>query len=750
MTNYKLIYSFFLFFLTQTLWSQTYNGVVISAEAENQPIPFAELQFIQLDTIYKANENGTFIITNLAPGKYLIEVTAKDFETKTFTIQLIENFPLTIELYEFHRHLDKVIVSNYGVLQGDNITNIESHKLEDLNGIETSNLGDALNNIPGVTQSGIGNGVKKPVIRGLSSSRIVTYVNNLRIQNQQWGEDHGLPITSLGIGKVEVIKGPASLLYGADALGGVLYFIDEPYAVANTISGYAKTKFDLNSLGSSNELGFKWAKKQLKLNLFAGYDNFADFTIPSGSKILNSRYNQASIKTAIGYQLNKWTLNIRYTYYSGRIGLPGHSHEANPDPTSFQTATQNRTDNAPAQVVQNHFISVDNNFYLGNHTLYLNFGQTLNALKEYEEKITVPDIILQLNNSLINLKWKYKINKAFQLISGGQGMYQNSINGKNAVEYIIPDATTTDIGIYSLLQFEHKKWKFQTGGRIDNRHITTNATFTNFNAFNGNFTGYNYSAGAARITKKTNLRLNIASGFRAPTTSELLSNGPHHGAVRYEIGNENLKIEQGTQIDFSFGIHLNDFEFIVNPFYNQINNFIYLENTNLKEDDLTIYQYNQANFAQLYGADIGIHFHPHIAHWLHFESNLTNVFAEDNQRNPIPMIPQSRINSQIIINPNMASFFKVTAITLQHLYYFKQNRISQNENITNDAHILNFGIQTKFGKNENLSFSTGVRNMLNTTYYNHLSAIKDLGIPNPGINYYFALKYAFNHKLKIK
>ena len=230
------------------------------------------------------------------------------YRTLHTDVYLHPDSAVSIAIAPLHYELDKVIISNNGYLHRESITNVESLDINDPSRIQTTTLAQTIAEMPGVYQTGIGVGIGKPVIRGLSGSSVVTYVNGLRIQNQQWGDDHGLPVTSLGIGSVEVIKGPASLLYGADALGGVLYFVDEPYAEKNTLSTSFSSRFESNSLGTVNQAGVKYSKNKLRVNFYAGYDNFADYEVPNGKQVLNSRFNQSSAKLAIGYVRKRWIL----------------------------------------------------------------------------------------------------------------------------------------------------------------------------------------------------------------------------------------------------------------------------------------------------------------------------------------------------------------------------------------------------------------------------------------------------------
>jgi iron complex outermembrane receptor protein len=653
---------------TNFVFGQEMKGQVVNGQT-GKAVPFGTIYFVDRETIISCDSSGNWLTADLANGQYHVVVKALGFKTLHADIYLHPDSIIQINIQPIHFELDKVIVSNNGYLHRESITNVESLDMNDISRIQSTTLAQTISEIPGVYQTGIGVGIGKPVIRGLSGSSVVTYVNGLRIQNQQWGDDHGLPVTSVGIGSVEVIKGPASLLYGADALGGVLYFVDEPYVEKNTISTFFSTRFESNSLGTVNQAGLKYAKDKFRINFYAAYDNFADYEVPNGRQVLNSRFNQASSKLAIGYAKKRWVFDLRYNFYQGRIGLPGHTHDSIPDVTSFLTTNQNRDRNVPAQVIQNHFLSVENKFFFNKHQLYVTLGNTNNNLKEHEEKFFFPDIIMNLNNSVYNVKWRYKISRKVETIMGSQGMFQLNRNGAEAVEFLIPNSNTADAGVYGLVKFKHDKYNFLIGARIDNRVINANDNF------NKNYFGFNYSAGLARLGTHTTTRINLSSGFRAPNTSELLSDGIHHGSFRYELGNENLETEKAVQVDASLAVHLDDFEFILNPFYNYIQNYIYLQAMDSVIEQFDVYGYTQADFAQLYGVDIGLHYHPHKAHWLHFESSFSNVFAEDINRKALPLIPQTRLNNQIKVDFNSHKKFSINNLTVQYQYFFKQNRL---------------------------------------------------------------------------
>jgi iron complex outermembrane receptor protein len=727
-----------------TLFGQQIEGKVVDASNQN-PIPFARIYFVDFERGVAADSLGYWSYKNVPQNQPTIHaiISAPGYKTTHIDIQTqFDGFQI-LSLTALHHQLDEVVISNGGYLHRESITNIESHQLSELNKIPSSTLGESLSKIPGVYQTGIGKGVSKPVIRGLSGSSVVTYINSLRIENQQWGADHGLPLTTLGIGQVEVIKGPASLLFGADAMGGVVYFVDEPYAENNSYSGFIQSRFEHNTLGTINSGGFRYSKNHFRFNVYGGYDNFADYTAPGLGQVKNSRFNQSAAKLSMGYHKRNWLINFRYNFYHGYLGLPGHTHDSVPDLSSFYSEDQIRRNTIPAQINTNHFFSLEHKIFFKKQEIQTTIGHTRSGLKEHEEKVTIPDIILDLNNTLINTKWKYKPNNNWNYTLGFQGMYQINRNDPAAIEILIPNSETTDAGIYGLIRYMKNKWRVLLGGRADTRIFNT-AELND----NNQFSGYNFSAGFARIGGKSTTRFNISSGFRAPTATELLADGVHHGSFRYEKGNVNLNPEQAIQFDFSQAFHGDDFEVIVNPFYNRIANYIYLSPTNETEGSYPVFNWTQANFAQLYGLDFGIHYHPHRAHWLHIQSSVSTVFAEDANRQPLPRIPQSRIQNRFIINIQKGKKFELKDLTIDYTYQFLQDRIISEETIAPAFHLIDAGLNMSYTGKQTLLFSLGVRNILNTRYIDHLSGLKYLHIPNPGINAYFSVQYQFNHKVK--
>jgi len=754
-TKISIIFYFLTVFVA---FSQTLEGTVIDATTK-EAVPYAKVGFPSLDLYTSTDSLGKFYFQNVPITITKIKVSAFDYSVYFEKVNTKEIASINIYLNPKHTVFEEVAVTaSEGKLQRENITSIEYSSKENLFETGATTLGDALVMMPGVQTSSVGMGISQPVIRGLSGMRVVTYWNGLRIENQQWGADHGMGVSEVGLSGVEVIKGPSSLLYGPDAMGGVIHFIDESYAPNNEVSGYAMTRFESNSMGTTNEVGYKINKGKWRANFFGNYVNHADFQLPEGDFIKNSRFWGTNFKANIGYRNKNYLLNIRYQGTYNRLGLPGHSHSDNPTSSDFIRSERGREGTLPAQFIFNNYLLVENKVFFKRSDLLIQLGNTNNNLREFDEKVTLPFTSLNLNNSTYNLRYSINVTEKLSFKAGGQGMFQINRNQLPSESFLIPDANTLDNGIYTMVNYEIRKWRFQGGLRYDIRTIETYASDADSSIvsnisnipLNRRYSNLNYSFGMVRNAEKSTIRFNASSGFRAPHLAELQSDGFHHGSKRYERGDRDLVAERALQLDGALELHFEHLEFIINPYFNIIENFIYLEQQDEFEGSYPVFQFKQANQAFLYGGEVGFHYHPHKLHRLHLESNFSITIAEDSQYNPLNLIPQPNSNTRIRFDVNNKQKIQIKSFIIEHQYFLPQNRVGENEIPTVDFHLINLSMQIGFKETNNWTASVGVRNMLNTSYVGHLSSLKNLGLNQPGINFFGSIKYEFSKSVNNK
>ena len=731
---------------------------IVKSKRTNLPIANARIHIEETGEMSISDETGAFMFLGNYPESIHLHVSAIEFESKVLAFtqsaqalgrQYLVGSKMEIYLAERHLDLEEITVSTgINVQKNKSPFLIETRKLSDLNGITTINMGEALAKIPGVYQSSFGNGISKPVIRGLQGIRVVSLLNGMRMEGQQWGGDHGMGISEVGIGSVEVIKGPASLLYGADALGGVLYYSDESYAAVNSQSVKVQSIYHSNTNGGTLRMLYKQSNQKFRFLMGGSYANHADFQLPNQKFAQNSRFNEAVLKTALSWNGKNKVHHLRYSFNHVMSGLPGHTHDSILNPLEFQSEIQRRKQTIPAQFFDNHYLSFENKWFLEKNDVSLLLGQTLNQLTEYDEKVTIPGIQMRLWNSLYTAKWTHTFNENLKVVNGMQGMFQNNVNGLDATERLLPNSLSFDNGLFSMWMYSMDRWNFQAGLRYDLRYIKTLEEFKGKQAISKSYGSPNASIGAVYSTDKFTFRTNVSTGYRAPHPSELLANGFHHGALRYEIGDEQLRPERASQLDLSFEVKRDHLVLIVNPFLNNIQQFIYLQPIDSMVDNLPVFAYKQLNKVLFYGSDFGVHYHPHFAHDLHMEATYSYLNVLTSTDSSVSMIPPGRFMMSLRYQLNFGKKLQMKDVLVQYTYMNKQNKLAFNETASPSYQLLDASVQLKWNGKTPVDVQFGCRNILNTSYIDHLSRLKNISMASPGRNIYISINFNINNNLK--
>ncbi len=713
----------------------TLSGIVTGKN--NQPIKGVSVYASELHKGTATDENGKYVFTNLPNGNLKLTFTFVGYGTQNKTINSLQKEnTLHVILEETIFQMDEVIVSTaFNKIQSQNVMKVEHESIKQMQRKGTATLIEGLATIPGVSQVSTGTSIGKPVIRGLSGNRVLVYSQGVRMENQQFGDEHGLGLNDSGIESVEVIKGPASLLYGSDALGGVLYFNPEKFADANTFKANFSQKLFSNTLGSNSSLGLKTSTDNWKFLARGSYNTHSDYKIPNGDRVTNTRYNETDFKTGIGYSNAKFSSVLRYNYNKLDLGIPeeGIADQTTSKETGF-----------PRQGVFNHLLSLNNVFFFEKSKLDVDLGYIANDRSEFVDS-NVAGLHMKLKT--FNYDAKYHLPKIgnVESIFGIQGMHQTNTN--SGEEYLIPDASTNDFGVFGTANYEWKKNVFQAGLRFDNRKITSiehgiAGQEGYFKAIDKSFDSFNASLGyKTNLAEDLTLRLNLASGFRAPNLAELTSNGVHEGTNRYEVGNSDLKTEQNVQTDLNLEYKTDHFEFFANGFYNHINNYIYTSPTGAVMNNNDVFEYIQNN-AKLYGGEIGLHFHPHPLDWLHYETSFETVTGKKQNGDFLPLIPANNWNNTIRAEYNIKNWLEDGFATLNLSTTFNQNNVSGFETKSNGYSLVNlgFGGKIKLGKTA-FDINLNANNLLDKRYIAHLSRLKTDGIPNIGRNIVFGVNF---------
>ena len=703
----------------------------------NQSLKGVSVSISELNKETFTDENGKYLFSNLPNRNLKITFNFLGYATQNKTVKTFskENV-LNVILEEAIFEMDEVIVSTaFNKIQSQNVMKVEHETIKNLQRKGTATLIEGLATIPGVSQVSTGTSIGKPVIRGLSGNRVLVYSQGVRIENQQFGDEHGLGLNDAGVESVEVIKGPASLLYVSDALGGVLYFNPEKFANANTFKGNFSQKYFSNTQGSNSSLGLKTSTDNWKFMTRGSYNTHSDYQIAKGDRVTNTRYNETDFKTGIGYSNSNFSSVLRYNFNNLDLGMPenGIAEQATTKKTEF-----------PKQGIFNHLLSLNSIFYLKNSKIDLDLGYIANDRSEFVDS---NEAALHMKLKTFNYNVKYHLPKTgkIETIVGIQGMHQSNKN--SGEEYLIPDATTNDFGVFGTANYEWKTNVLQAGLRFDNRKITTDAQGIpgdagSFEAISKSYDSFNAALGyKTNLADDLTLRLNIASGFRAPNLAELTSNGVHEGTNRYEVGNSDLKTEQNVQTDVNLEYKNSHFEFFVNGFYNHINNYIYTSPTGEIIDSNLVFDYIQNN-AKLYGGEIGLHLHPHPLDWLHFETSFETVTGKKQNTDFLPLIPANNWDNTIRTEFKIKNWLEEGFATLNVSSTFNQKNVSGFETKSNGYTLVNLGLggTVKLGKTL-FDVNINGNNLLDKKYIAHLSRLKTDGIPNIGRNIVLGINF---------
>ena len=266
---------------------QRLSGIVTDNQNQAQAQVTVSIPELHLGT--QTNEQGQFYFSNLPATQLNLTVSKLGFESKNTSVDTKINSTVTIQLTPTVFEMDEVIVSTgFRKMQSQNVMKVNHVSLKSLQKKGAPTLMSALSSIPGVDQLSTGTAIGKPVIRGLSGSRILVYTQGVRLENQQFGEEHGLGINEAGIESVEVIKGPASLLYGPDAIGGVLYFNPEKFAGANQTEWNWSEKYFSNTQGTNRSLSYKLSGENTQFLVRLTQNQHADCAAPSNVAIYSA------------------------------------------------------------------------------------------------------------------------------------------------------------------------------------------------------------------------------------------------------------------------------------------------------------------------------------------------------------------------------------------------------------------------------------------------------------------------------
>lgn len=710
-------------------------GKVIDAQTK-EPLVGVNVTIPAIKHGASTNERGEYTIINIDEGAYVIKFSLLGYASETRSIVVeSEEFILNVSMKQSSLQIPTVSITGNPqaanvLLSPQSTSVVEGREFESERG---QTIVQTLANLPGISCLSTGGAIAKPVIRGLTSQRVVVVNDGVRQEGQQWGDEHGPEIDVLQADKIEVVRGPGSVLYGSDAIGGVVNVISPDLMTTDEGKTILQSKLSLNGFTNNNQFngGFvlDGATGKLGYRGALSLQNASDIKTPNGN-LFNSGFQELNGNGAFGYHSDAGLFNLAYSHFGSKLKM----HE---DPAEDPTAT-------PFQRVIHDKINFHSIFNVESFRLEMQGGWQKNWRREFEEAIaTEPGLELVTNTYTLDVHAHHRpVGSLFGTI-GFSFLQQNLVSLRE--EKLIPDSKTNNIGAFLFEEYHYKEMEFSAGLRFDTRKLDVDySNDLNITAQARNYNALSGSLGATwRPVENIVFATNISEGWRAPASFELFAHGVHEGTAAYEIGNSALIPERSTNIDISTRYVSADAIAEITFFSNSISNYIYRSPTGLIDSASTfpIYFLKQTN-AQLFGGEFSLK--SELASWCVVNVGVDFVRAENKAtNNPLPFIPPSKIVLGIRFQQENIGSLKRPYIGFKTKIVQSQERIDPLETRTGGYSL--YGISSGFdiptGKNI-LTLDFGIENIFDKAYVDHLSRYKLYAL-NPGRNMILKISMPF-------
>ncbi|HUB62722.1 MAG TPA: TonB-dependent receptor [Puia sp.] len=686
----------------------TLTGTVTD-KTDGKPIAGATISIPDLKTGTTTDANGKFSITLATKGIHLVQVSYVGYATYDQNVDFTVVSRLDVQLSLSTIESGEVVVT--GVSKATEIkrapipivavgkTYMDQHSA-------AGNVIDAVANLPGISAVTTGPNISKPFIHGLGYNRVVTAEDGIRQEGQQWGDEHGIEVDQNSIDRIEIIKGPASLTYGSDAIGGVVNLLTPPPVPDGKILGYASGIYGTNNGLINGTFRLQGNRNGLVWGTQLSAKGAKDYQDQHDGRVYATNFDEKDARAMIG--LNK---SWGYSYLNASLfddlqAIPDGSRDSATRKFTYQiTDSDTYRPIVPESVLNSYSIPTlhqhvqlyriydISNIAIGNGSLLVNLGWQYSHRREFThpQNPDVPGLNLELHTYTYDIKYNFTIGHSYETSVGVNGMYQNNALGYST-DFPIPAYHQFDIGPFFVEKKSLGKLDITGGARVDTRifsgqsaYIDTTVAYfptlytgenplstpgvtQQFPSLSKTFSGVSGSLGATyNFSDHFLIKANIARGFRAPSIAELSANGPDPGSQIYHVGNSSFKPEFSLQEDVGAALNLAHVTASISLFDNHIQNYIFQEqildangnpervnpdgspNPNGEYSKFTYVQ----SAARIDGGEFYLDIHP--VSWLHFENSLSLTYGTnliDGGKAPdslkyLPFMPPPHTHSEL-------------------------------------------------------------------------------------------------------
>lgn len=770
---------------------------------DNTPLVHAMVFISSLKLQSVTDSTGTFSFDNLTAKTVNLKISCMGYETLVQRINLQEKKQVVIKLKESFVKLDGIVVEgNYiDEKKKKSPLNIEivndDYMKQNLGG----SLMKSLERLPGVSTIDIGSSQSKPVIRGLSFNRVVVVENSIKHEAQQWGADHGLEIDQYAIDYAEIIKGPASLAYGSEAIGGIIDIRNKTIPAENTIGGSIDFSGKTNNDFAGTSVSLHARKKDFFLKVRATFLDYGDYKVPTDevaiysytiplheNQLRNTAGEERNIHTSFGVVLNQFRSIWYVSNVHSKYGFFANAHGFEPRNVNHTIHDASSRDIIyPFQEV-NHFKIINRSTYhINKWKVESDFGYQRNYREEWSQYTQHgympavfpgnvsfdPDLEREFQKDMYsaNTSITYRKSEHTQFTLGVNGEYkENAIGGRG---FIIPAFRQFNLGSFAIVKYDYSENStVQAGVRYDQgsvsvsshndwfvspiaeNGVTTNQFLQRSSDLDKNFSNMTWSVGYNLNQEKWVYKLNIGKSFRMPIPKELATNGVNYHRFSFEVGNADLSPEVSHQIDAGVEFHSSRFAIGATPFVNYFSNYVYLNPTptynRLYGFGNQVFEYTQSEVLR-YGGEIHVHYE--ILSNLRLGAMGEYVYAEQlsgaKKGYSLPFSPPATAIFNIKYQHNKMKSIENPYFSLDYKLASTQRNIVPPEVITPGYQVFNLRIGGDLiFQRQKISIALQVQNLLNSHYFNHTSYYRLINVPEPGRNFILNISIPFSGYLK--
>ena len=700
-----------LFLASVACLAQT-NGKItgkIVFGGDNSILHQVSVRILELQRTTATDDDGKYTFADVPPGRYTLIAHQEGFLNLSKTLTLVAGANATVDFaLQITGVKESVTVTATGSEQStfDAIATVSTVDSNAIRARAAVGIGDVLDGQPGVSKRSFGPGNSRPVIRGFDGDRVLVSSDGVRSGSlaSQSG-DHSEPIDTLALERIEVVKGPATLLYGSSAIGGVVNAISGHDEGAHPgLRGYFSALGSTNSNQGAGSGGVEFGTKKWMFWGSGTSQRTSDYSAGGNfGKVVNSFTRSSSGTAGFGYFGTRAFVTVNENYYQNRYGIPLDFTETDPESRSLRA----------------HRNDVKTTFGYNNPNLFISGMKFTVDISNYQHQELVEDQVgTTFRNNVYSYRGFFNQRQAGKL-SGSFGFegYRRNFSTVGDEVLINGPVKQDAFSVFGLEEVKYERVTLQFGGRVENNRLNP----TNQNLLKRNFTGFSGAAGARfALWKGGAFVANYTHSYRAPAIEELYNNGPHDGTLSFEVGNSNLRAETNDGVDFSLRQQSNRVRAEATYYYYDLKKFVFLAPTGVIDpaSGLERANYLQGN-SRFTGTELSLDITAH--KYVNILTGVDYVNAQLRDGRPLPRIAPLRARLGLDLH------YQNLSVRPEFVAVGSQDRVFTNETPTAGYGTANVAASYIIPRQHFANiFSVSAYNLNNKLFYNHISFIKDI------------------------